>query len=274
MGIWQDWLRKPMKRPIWTSAPLLFTWSWIWETLHHNACLLCYTDIHLKWTWTTRPSLWRTTAPRDLFHPSTLCLKCYSIHSTMQMCLNDNEWNCINIHSVFRILASAFSNDMLRFTVVYISSSGKYNTALTFWHQSFTFNSNKSPTWYNNFSVYYPDVCSSTCFGRFPAHHQELNDCSGSLWFYLRTVVIVVLCSWLCRPDRPRTQHNCYHDRKVKPEAATPVMELLMMGGKTPKTCSVVNKHQDNKLKNCCISSMIYLNFTMMHGLTNLKFYI
>ena len=24
-------------------------------------------------------------------------------------------------------------------------------------------------------------VYSSTCFGRFPAHHQELNDCSGSL---------------------------------------------------------------------------------------------
>jgi len=30
---------------------------------------------------------------------------------------------------------------------------------LTFWHRSFTFNSNKSPTWCNNFSVYYPDVC-------------------------------------------------------------------------------------------------------------------
>ena len=38
-------------------------------------------------------------------------------------------------------------------------------------------------------------VYSTTCFGRFPAHHQELNDCSGSLWFYLRIVVIVVLCS-------------------------------------------------------------------------------
>jgi len=26
-------------------------------------------------------------------------------------------------------------------------------------------------------------VYSSTCFGRFPAHHQELSDCSGSLWY-------------------------------------------------------------------------------------------
>ena len=39
-------------------------------------------------------------------------------------------------------------------------------------------------------------IYSSTCFGRCPAHHQELNDCSGSLWFYLRIVVIAVLCSW------------------------------------------------------------------------------
>jgi hypothetical protein len=44
-------------------------------------------------------------------------------------------------------------------------------------------------------------IDSSTCFGRFPAHHQELNDCSGSLWFYLRIVVIAVLCSWSGRPD-------------------------------------------------------------------------
>jgi len=39
-------------------------------------------------------------------------------------------------------------------------------------------------------------VYSSTYFGRFPAHYQELNDCSGSLWFYLRIVVIAVLCLW------------------------------------------------------------------------------
>jgi hypothetical protein len=48
-------------------------------------------------------------------------------------------------------------------------------------------------------------VYSSTCFGRFPAHHQELNDCSDSLWFYLRIVVTAVLCSWsgwsVGRPD-------------------------------------------------------------------------
>ena len=76
------------------------------------------------------------------------------------------------------------------------------------------------------------------------------------------------------RPARTRTKHGCHHDTKVKPEAATAVIELLMMGGKTPETCWAVNKRHDNKLKNCCIRLVIYLNCTMMHGLTNLKFYI
>jgi hypothetical protein len=49
------------------------------------------------------------------------------------------------------------------------------------------------------------------------------------------------------------------------------VVEILMMGGRTPETCWAVNKRQDNKLKDCCIWLVIYLNCTMMHGLTNLK---
>jgi len=38
-------------------------------------------------------------------------------------------------------------------------------------------------------------------------------------------------------PARPRTQHDYHHGTKVKPEAATAVNELLIMGGKTPETC-------------------------------------
>ena len=107
-------------------------------------------------------------------------------------------------------------------------------------------------------------IYSSTCFGRSLAHHQELNVCSGSLWFYLRIVVTVVLCSWsdrpAGRPARPRTQHDYHHDAKVKPEAATADIELLMKGGKTPETCWSLNKSQDNKLENFFIWLVIYLN--------------
>jgi len=82
---------------------------------------------------------------------------------------------------------------------------------------------------------------------------------------------VVVLCSWSGRPARSRTQHDYPHDTKVTPEATTAVIELLMINGKTPETCWALNKRQDNKLKNCCIWLLIYLNCTMMHGLTNLK---
>ena len=41
----------------------------------------------------------------------------------------------------------------------FLSISPSQFPLLTFWHRSFTFNSIKSPTWCNNFSVYYPDVC-------------------------------------------------------------------------------------------------------------------
>jgi len=91
-------------------------------------------------------------------------------------------------------------------------------------------------------------IYNLTCFGRFSAHHQELNDCSSSLWFYLLIVVTVALFSCSGRSARPRTQHDCHHDTKVKSEAATAVIELLMMGGKTSETCWAVNKLQDNKL--------------------------
>ena len=42
--------------------------------------------------------------------------------------------------------------------------------------------------------VYYLTfIYTSRCFGRPHVHHQELNNCSSSLWFYLRSVVIAVL---------------------------------------------------------------------------------
>jgi hypothetical protein len=129
--------------------------------------------------------------------------------------------------------------------------SYKLPDILTFRHRSFTFNSNKSPTWcniaeqrrprviilfkwinenklendnvflqwnYTQYSRYFeishigfkwinqPDATtsqvyyltftrmySSTCFGCPHAHHQELNNCSSSLWFYRWSMVVAVL---------------------------------------------------------------------------------
>jgi hypothetical protein len=115
------------------------------------------------------------------------------------------------------------------------------------------FDSNKSPTRCNNFPVYYLDV-----YLQLNMFRAFFRPSSGARWL-----------QW--QPARPRTQHDYHHDTKVKPQAATAVIELLMMDGKTPETCWAVNIRQDNKLENFCIWLVIYLNCTMMHGLTNLE---
>jgi hypothetical protein len=79
---------------------------------------------------------------------------------------------------------------------------------------------------------------SSTCFGCPHVHHQELNKYSSSLWFYRWSVVVAVLLV-VVGPVRPdHDQQHCYHHAPtVKLEAATAVVELLMMEVRTPKTC-------------------------------------
>ena len=72
---------------------------------------------------------------------------------------------------------------------------------------------------------------------------------------------------------QPPTQHECHHNTRVKPEAATAVIELLMMGGKMPKTCWAVHKCQDNKLENCCIWLVIYLNHIIAYYIVWIFFF-
>jgi len=65
-------------------------------------------------------------------------------------------------------------------------------------------------------------IYSSTCFGRPQAHHQEHNNCGSSLWFL---------------PSERGDSSAVGCAPKVKPEAATAVVTLLMMGVRTPETC-------------------------------------
>ena len=80
---------------------------------------------------------------------------------------------------------------------------------------------------------------SSTCFGHPHAHHQELNNCSSSLWFHRWSMVVAVLLFVVGLVDRPdHDKQHCYHHAAtVKPEATTAVVELLMMGVRMPETC-------------------------------------
>jgi len=52
------------------------------------------------------------------------------------------------------------------------------------------------------------------------------------------TVGALVIAVLLVVIGPEHDQHHCYHHvPTVKPEAVTAVIELLMMGGKTPETC-------------------------------------
>jgi hypothetical protein len=85
---------------------------------------------------------------------------------------------------------------------------GKFKVCKSVHHRTIQLNHKSDAT---NFQfIILKFIYNSTCFGRFPAHHQKLNDCSGSLCFYLRIVVI---------------QHHYHHDTKVKPEDATAVID-------------------------------------------------
>jgi hypothetical protein len=155
----------------------------------------------------------------------------------------------------------------------FLQTKMKLNPAsFTFWHRSFTFNSNKSPTWCNSFSVYYPDVCLQP--NMFRAFSRPSPGAQWLQWQPLvlpsyrgdsRTVFVV----------GPTTNTARLLSRyKGKSTGCHCSDWALDDGRKIPETCWAVNKRQDNKLKNCCIRLVIYLNCTMKHGLTNLKFYI
>ena len=127
---------------------------------------------------------------------------------------------------------------------------------LTFWHRSFKFNSNKSPTWCNNFSVYYPDVCLQLnmfrAFSRPSSGAQWLQRQPLVLFSYRgdsRAVFVVGLITntaWLSPRHEGKTK-GC-HCSQWAPDD----------GGGTPETCWAVNKRQDNGLENCCIRLVIY----------------
>jgi hypothetical protein len=78
--------------------------------------------------------------------------------------LHDFSSLCLGVKSCGKLpsrlqsfpLSSTLWHLRLRFRLLCFEICG---ISLTFWHRSFTFNSNKSPTWCNNFLVYYPDVC-------------------------------------------------------------------------------------------------------------------
>jgi hypothetical protein len=103
-------------------------------------------------------------------------------------------------------------------------------------HHTFQIN---QPTRCNNFSSLLLDVYSYVQLNMFRASSRPS---SGAQQLQHQQLLVLPLerggSSAVCsgRPDHDE-QHCYHHTPTVKPEAATAVVELLMMGVKTPETC-------------------------------------
>jgi hypothetical protein len=77
--------------------------------------------------------------------------------------------------------------------------------------------------------------------------------------------------SWSVRSDWPRSTALLPPRSNDKPEAATAVYKLLMMGKRMPETCWAVFERRAKNLRDCCIWLVDLFECMMMHGLTNPK---
>jgi len=77
--------------------------------------------------------------------------------------------------------------------------------------------------------------------------------------------------SWSVRPDRPRPTELLPPRSNGKPEAATAVYKLLMMGKRIPETCWAVFERRAINLRDFCVWLVDLFECIMMHGLTNPK---
>jgi hypothetical protein len=95
---------------------------------------------------------------------------------------------------------------------------------------------------------------SSTCFGRPHAHHQELNNCSSSLWFYRWSVVIAVLLV-VVGPVGPTTTNSTH---KRKPSMPPVGFEPTISEGERAQTHGW--DHAVTGIGNYCSISCCYFN--------------
>jgi len=126
-----------------------------------------------------------------------------------------------------------------------------------------TFHTEKSNKMRQSIKMYYSIfICSSTCFGRNTAHHQEPKSALAASGF---AYVVVGRCQ---RPatTRPTTFHVC------KTRGCQCSFRLLMLGGVSPETCWATYKYGiinfDTLLH---LVGFFCMNFTMMRGSTNIK---
>ena len=120
----------------------------------HNSSLLVHYRVHNSSLLV--PVLSLVSPVRNVSH--SFCSKWFTRGVKRSVVMNDytdRQISCLYINSLYILHFWCFCPSALLFKKPkHVALFGQ----LTFWHRSFTFNSNKSPTWCNNFSVYYSDI--------------------------------------------------------------------------------------------------------------------
>ena len=130
----------------------------------------------------------------------------------------------------------------------------------------------KNPTRSNNVSKFYYSIFiwSSTCFGRHTAHHQEPKTALATSGFSY--VEGCWTCSWWTLSGTLCLTTSTNYTSKTRGCQCS--FRLLMMGGVLPETCWASYKYGIIKMwTHCCILLVFFfMNCTMMHASTNVKF--
>jgi hypothetical protein len=110
---------------------------------------------------------------------------------------------------------------------------------------------------------YFMYIRSSTCFGRHSAHHQVPKTALAASGF-----AYVEGC-WTCScwTTHPSTLHVC------KTRVCKCSFRLLMIGGVSPKTCWALYIHEIKFWYTAASCWIFYVNYTMMHGSANIRWY-
>jgi len=119
---------------------------------------------------------------------------------------------------------------------------------------------------------------SSTCFGRHAAHHQEPKTALAASDLHNTVEGCWTCCCWMLSgrvslPDSVQQPHVQQPSTALcKPEAASTVFGLLMMGGVSPETCWASYKYGIINVDTLVhLVGFFCMTFTMMHGSTNIK---
>jgi len=130
--------------------------------------------------------------------PINLLLLTVTLYSSVRRTLVSHSYNCVRLYTVCWFTSRKKTWYMLN----------KFKVCKSVHHRTIQIDHQPHATIFQFIILTF--IYSSTCFGRSPAHHQELNDCSCLTY---TAAVYAVLSSWLWTERPPETCRAFYKNK-------------------------------------------------------------